>query len=286
MITVLDHLESGDLCSAVLLAALLSFVGQKMVEARPSLRLWGIRLAAVAFISYSFYRFLRAKSPDVNDLLAIAAHGLLVGGLTLGAAWIALAVLAVLYDYLAAPFWASVGNWATTRRRNAAERKVRLEKEARLRREQEEYARSAPERERARREADTKAKDEAVSQQRRHEARAACELLYCLHAPEIGPRFSRQMFDDFVARHLGDSHPPDEVERRARQLQDILRQHLEKVEPSPKRRSIEDRTAWYQETKQTIEALPIEDRAKRVQIAELNVRYMELMKEHLEGLEP
>ena len=46
MHTVMDLLENGDLCPAVLLIALLVFIGDRMVAERPSLRLWGLRLAA------------------------------------------------------------------------------------------------------------------------------------------------------------------------------------------------------------------------------------------------
>src|SRR5689334_10537585 len=85
-------------------------------------------------------------------------------------------------------------------------------------------AESDPESTRAEQEMQVKA------QQRREEARATCEKLFMIHGPEIRERFPREMFDDFVKRYLHDGRPVEEVERRATELCEIIRSHLEKTD--------------------------------------------------------
>src|ERR1017187_524054 len=66
-------------------------------------------------------------------------------------------------------------------------------------------------------------REKEAAQGRRDEAKAACEWLFALHAPELKNRFTREMFDDFVHRHFGDHKMPEYVERRAAELCDIVR---------------------------------------------------------------
>src|SRR5207244_644435 len=69
------------------------------------------------------------------------------------------------------------------------------------------------------------------AQRRREKARLQLELAYVQALPAIGAWFPRKMFDDFVARHLGDHLPPEDVEDNARQLQSVLRQQQEQTLP-------------------------------------------------------
>jgi hypothetical protein len=285
MRTVLDLLENGDPCSAVLLIALLAFLGAKVVASHPSLRSWGFRTAVCVFIAFCVWRYLDSPSSDPNDLLTIALRGLLAAGLALGVTWILLPVLAFFFSATIASPWAKCRLWLHAARLRSADREARYTDEAHRRREREEYERRAPEPERARLETEARSNVLADAQRRREEARAACELLYTLHAPEIGARFSRQLFDDFIARHLGDSFPPEDVERRAQHLQEVLRQHLEKVEPTRKQ-TVEGLARWYHQLKQEIEAQPLEQRYKNAQLAQLNARYATLVQQLMQEMEP
>jgi hypothetical protein len=141
------------------------------------------------------------------------------------------------------------------------------------------WARQQPERE-------AKARSAADAQKRRDDARAKCELLFSLHAPELADRFPRELFDDFAQRYLSDVHSPDYVEQRAQQLEDIIRQHLEKVQPVKKMRSLEELTTALQEEKQRIEQLPVDQEIKDLLLIELEQRFDELIKRFIREIQP
>lgn len=111
---------------------------------------------------------------------------------------------------------------------------------------------------------------ERADQRRRQEARAQVEMFYSLHAPEIGERFSRSMFDDFVRRHLGDDHEPDHVDERAKQLLAMLRQHLAKVQAPNAEESLEAILASFAERKKRIEATALDPREKELLTLQLD----------------
>lgn len=126
----------------------------------------------------------------------------------------------------------------------------------------------------------------AADRRRREDARAACELLYQLHAHALGTRFPKESFDDYLRRYLSDGHAAEDVERRAAQLQDIIHRHVEGADAPPKHLSIEALNAWYQKTKETIERQSVEKKFRDVQTASLNQRYMQLMQELMEEMKP
>jgi hypothetical protein len=276
---ILDLLNPDDLCAAGLLVGVLAYIGSRMVADRPRARRWGSSLGALAVLAVCVYGYVRCPSRDSHDLLWLALRGLFAGGLVLGASWMALPAVVGVYQATLGSVFEGIGRSLRAARARAAERRARRQEEERRRRADEEYRRGAPERERAAREA-------AAAQKRRADARAACEVLYNLHAPEIAVRFSRDLFNDFVTRHLGDNQSPEYVEERARQLQEIIRCHVERIEPPKKQWTVEELAAWYKTMRETIERQPIDDRQKRVQVAQLNLRYRDLMNDLMETLEP
>jgi hypothetical protein len=140
--------------------------------------------------------------------------------------------------------------------------------------------------EHARREAIEAALNAARHQQRREAARAACEDLYLLHAPEIGERLSREVLADYVRRHMGDDRPAETVEARARQLQEIIRRHLERVEPPPKRMTIAELAEWFLREKRQIDAAPLSPEDREAILAQLEARYAKLQEKHIRSIEP
>lgn len=122
------------------------------------------------------------------------------------------------------------------------------------------------------------------ARQRREAARSRCKIFFTLHAPEIGSRFTRAMYDDYARRFLGDDRPPEDVEERAAQLEAVLLQHLEKVQPAPKFRGLEDIARWFEEQKRQIDALP-DDRMRQTLLATLKARYAELTTRFLEEMQ-
>lgn len=124
------------------------------------------------------------------------------------------------------------------------------------------------------------------AQRRRSDARANCELLYGVHAPEIGSRFSRQDLDTWIKKHMADDQDPIVVERRGDQLRRLIEHHREQVKPTPRFATIEELARWFQEQKQRVESLPIEEKTKRMHLVELNQRYAELTGELLQKMKP
>lgn len=116
---------------------------------------------------------------------------------------------------------------------------------------------------------------------RRETIRAECEMLYARLRPEIGPRFNDAMLADFLQRHLHDGVPIEECEQRARQLQDMLREHLHKVAPPPQFRNLIELADWFQNQKRQLDSVT-DERLRRTLLAQLSVRYAELTTQLLE----
>ena len=279
MSTVLEMIDAGDVCSLLALIAVLAVIGRNMVQGNHSLYVWGWRLATAAFLGYCLYAGFVFQPTDAQGWLWAVFRGLLAAGLTLGVSWIALSVLAFAKQHLLDP--------PAKRARDLAESSKQRGREAEHRRQETEreslrQKRDAEERSRQLHEQTTKAE----VQRRRVEARAAAELSFSLFASKLGSRFTRQMFDDYVSKFMGDDQPPEDVERRGQELIAALQKHLEEVEPPEAKRTLEDLSRWFGEEKTRIGALPIDEKAKRVYIAALNVRFNELSVRLLEDLEP
>jgi hypothetical protein len=135
-------------------------------------------------------------------------------------------------------------------------------------------------------EAEERAKLRVQHQQRREDARVACEMLFQLHAHALGDRFSKEVFEDFMRRYLGDARAPEDVESRAKQLQEIILQHVQQIDPPAPTHTIDSLTKWYQQTKALIDSLDVAERYKQAQLISLNRRYVDLMQALLENLQP
>lgn len=169
---------------------------------------------------------------------------------------------------------------------DARERRRRPWEERReQRRYQAERDRQAREKEQAARAAEERAQQTATGQQRRDEARARCEALYRLHAPEIRDRFPKADFDDFVSKYLNDKQGPEDVERRAEQLKAIIEQHRRKIDPPKKKMSLADLAQWFLKEKAEIDAVPLSDEDKEALVAQLEARYAKLQEKHIRGIE-
>jgi hypothetical protein len=84
------------------------------------------------------------------------------------------------------------------------------------------------------------------------------------------------MFDDFCARYLHDGHPPEYVEQRAQQLQELLEQHVARVRTAVRDESVEELLAAYQRQRLVIlEAKDIDDELKDSLLVSLRGQYYE-----------
>src|SRR5262249_15338674 len=99
---------------------------------------------------------------------------------------------------------------------------------------------------------------EREAQRRREKARLQLELAYVQALPAVSAWFPRKMFDDFVARHLGDHLPPEDVEDSARQLEAVLHRHQEQAPATQEFASLEELGRWLLDEQQRIQAATVE----------------------------
>ncbi len=202
--------------------------------------------------------------------------------MTLGPAWIALAISAVLVRY-----GRKVASSADSAALRLHREREKLQEERRRKREQLEWQRTAPERERAakleaeRRERESARQHEA--QQQRADARADCEMLYQLYAVDISERFPRQALDEWIAKYMGDDQSAGNVHRRAEQLRKIIIHHREQVKPTPKFSDLTQLANWTSQQEEEIKSLPIDGRLQRMLLANLKVKNAELATQILEN---
>ena len=271
--------------STFLLLIVLFVLGMKLVERDATLQVLGKRLALGAFFLFVAITAIDRQPTDAEAWVAILLRSLIFAGIVLGAAWTILPAGAFVYAHTFGALFRSYEDWSKAAGRRADERKAEREH----RQSEAEWERQRPEREREAREAaaraETDARVKAAAQKRREDARAACELAYALAAPEIAARFSKQDFIEFVTKYMTDKFPPESVEERAEQLKAIIRQHQEKVVPTPKFRSIQELAVWFEERKTEIEAVS-DARHRATLLVQLKERYSELTSQLLAEMTP
>jgi hypothetical protein len=235
------------------------------------IRNWAIGLAIVSGFVFFFADPLpnRRSSDDLGTMIGASA----LAGAGAGFVWyFSIASLTFAYQYVIAPPFRLLGSW----RLRLSERRARRAEERRRLREQREWERSAPQRERAQRDADARKQAEAShkadAQRRRSDVRANCELLYSHYAPEIGQRFPRSDLDAWITKHMSDNDDPAVVEQRAEQLRRLIEYHREQVKPIPKFSNIRELADWFHTQKTEIESLPVDDRVRRALLSNLNER--------------
>lgn len=282
---LLRALQFEDYCSSLILLAVLFCVGSWIVGTRPAVRAWGIRLGYLVFVVCACVRIATDGRFQADALLRIAITSLLVAAFVICIAWIVLPPLSGLHGLTLG----RIPAWLQSRlrkyhdaRKQQAER-VRLNREHR--RVDQEWQRSAGDREREQRAAEERARYEAAAQKRRDDARAKCRMLYDTWAPDISDRFPREQFQAYVTDYLDDQHPPEYVEERALQLNDLIRQHVEKVDPAPQITSLAQLRRWFEDRKTEIQSEP-DEKLQRNLMARLKKRYDELATQLLEDLPP
>jgi len=85
-------IDEGNLCGLLAVLLIMAGVGQRMVQNQQELQLWGVRIAAIAFVVFTIMRIIEFGVPTTSDLLSALMVGLLAGALVLGPAWIGLAI--------------------------------------------------------------------------------------------------------------------------------------------------------------------------------------------------
>lgn len=270
MHTLLNMLHHGDVCSTVALIVVLALLGGKMVESHPTLRTWGVRAATAALLLYCVYACLTFAPATADAFLWITIRGLAAAGLVLGPVWIALTVTKFGYTHTVVVLLEKLQTWRHLAGMRAKERADRRAAEERRQREQQQYQLSATEREGLRQEAEARAKAEAEAKKRKEDLRLQCQFFFNLHEADIGNRFKREFFDDYLARYLGNDRPLEEAEERANHLLDQLRQALETANPKPvvnRFDTLEGIDEWFHAERAKVEAMPDDPTGRQKQTA-------------------
>ena len=278
MSTFTHLIEDGDICALIFLIGILVTVGRLFVARDPRLMESGLRVAAGTTVLYAGATLWEEGFSQAAQLARVVMRSLAAGGVVLGPVWIVLAIGAFLYQY-----YDRLISAAKTRAAARQREREREQREAEVREQQRmeaaEWERARPQREREAQESAAKAevesRDKSAAQKRREDAGAACELAYALAAPEIASRFSKQDFAEFATKYMTDRFSPESVEERAEQLKAIIRQHQEKVVPTPKFRSIQELAVWFEQRKAEIEAIS-DARHRATLLVQLKERYSEL----------
>lgn len=263
--------DDPDPCSWLIVLGVGYALGSTIVERSPKTKEWGQRLGLGFFLAAVLFDIFQRHPEGSGEWLALIVRSGISGLLVMFAAWCVLPSVVYLRRKLFSEPALRTRAWIARRRRRQSDR----EAAERQRREHETWRRAAPEREATRR-------AEEAAQKRRADARARLEFLYHRHGPEVQARFPRPLFDEFLQKHLSDHQSPEDVDSRARQLEELLLSHVAHVTPKPQFGSLADLAAWFGDQKTQIDAMP-DGRLKSSLLARLNARYAELTQEHLEG---
>ena len=116
-----DAIQSGDYCSLTFFSICAIFLGDRMINGWPQMRVWGLRLTAIAIIGFAVLHLIEAKSPEPSDFAMAAVVGLLGGLVVLGPAWIGLSMVGFFSGYFQQA--TAKANSAGERRRSEREQK-------------------------------------------------------------------------------------------------------------------------------------------------------------------
>lgn len=281
--------EPGDFFAVVIFAAILYYVGLAVARQEPQAIQWASRIGLGAFILYTFFTIETTRHVTATDCLVASIHGLLVGALALGLSMIVLAGSIQIFRPLAQAV-ETAQQRARWRKEAREHERRRLKEEDERRRRDKEWERTRPQREEAERrkqEEDLRRQRQQKSaSERRQEARSQCELVFNLHKIDIKSRFSRAMFDDYIKKFMSDVEEPETVERRGRELRDLLQKHYEQVGGRTQPTTVEQLANWFLNEKSRIASLPLEDELREEHLIQLQMRYSELSQSILENIHP
>lgn len=265
------QLIDGDFGGLFLLAVILAWLGGYPYRSHPSVQTWAPRLSFVAFVLYVVSRISRDGISDAFNLAGATCRGLLVGLLTFGVTACLLAFANVLCQLTLAPVSRRISAAAAQLKHSQCEAKERCEEEAARCRADEEWARTAPQRERLQQQQEEARLQEFSERERRENACFQSQLLYDSLTPDQKQRLPYEHFQAYLEQYLSDEKAADEVERRAQQLQAMIRELMEPTGRSDKPfSSIGNIAEHFQERRVEIDALGYDQKAKEALLALLS----------------
>jgi hypothetical protein len=255
---ITNLIDEGNWLGLLFVAAVLAYIGEAMIQSRPTMKLWGVRLTATTFLLFLITRAVQFGEPATADLVSAVLHGAMAAALVVGPAWIALACASFVFSQLA--------NFRNFLRRHM--RRVRNDRPDTRRDD-----------ERARQERDRAAR-EAVARRRSHDARkrindAKAKALRAFHLlrSDLGDRFTDREFNEYVKAYLTDDQTPDDVEHHATKLTQLLKQVAEGAGGGVQSHGALNQR--FEQQRAAIQAAPVDDELKDILLLELEEQYEE-----------
>ena len=280
----LNMIEDGDLCSSLCLLLVLGWIGGQVVRSRPELTRWGWRGALGVFLAYVGFRIVTFTPTNAEDMLSILLRGVLAAAFATALIWILLPVCVSIWTLTVARLMDSARISSHAAKKQENERQLAEQRRQEQLTRDLEFERSAPERERLRREAEARVRverDEALTaSRRREEARLRSELLYERHARQLAASFPRERFEQFMERYMGEATPPDLVEQRELLLKETILDSLGTA-TIPKFASMTDLAAFFAARRLEIDELPHDEEAKDAYRIQLNKQEDEALRKLL-----
>lgn len=279
----IDFLNDPIDVGTFFLLIVLHFLGSRLVDGSAKLLLIGKRIAVASFFLFVVVQANHWKTSTTDEWAAILFRSLLFSGIVLGAAYTILPVLVFVYDHTLGKLFRTFDEWSKDAQKRAEKRSADREQEQRNAK----WERDRPRREREAHEAALRAEADArvkrSAQKRKEDARAECDALYALAAPEIGDRFSKQEYSEFVSKYMTDAYSPEVVEERGDQLKGIIHHHWKRIEPP--RQGFKELSEWFERQMKELESVP-DERLRKSLIVQLKGRYSELTTEMLSEMSP
>ena len=270
MQNILTMIDQSDAASLLVLIGLLAFVGSKMAEHDATLRQWGRRIAAGAFVAYGVLGVAFLPAADVQDWLHVAFRGLLAAGLALGLAWVLLPVGAFTVRSFGSFPRSLFGRKTVAKTSHDTEEHRQQE----AMREQAEDRRAHEQHEAARR---------AVDSRRRDDARMRCLMFYDRHGDVLAERFPRERLQEYFAQYMPDTSPAEIVEERAQTLITLLEQSIEHANSRQTKRfkSLEELADFFQGQREELSRLSYSNEIKDSLITNINSQENEAVRRFL-----
>ena len=216
--------ETGSVCHLFFAGMIIYCVGKPIMERRPWVATWGLKLGVLSFVAWFVREFVNHGVWSAEQIWVTACRALIVMLNATATAWILLAIGSCLYH--------DVFGWVhrrlLARRIRASERK-RARRNSR--RQSTPVAQHDPEqelRELERQELVRKQEQLRTNEtQRRAEIRYDVELLYDRYRSELAEKFPPERFADYFETHLTKDLALEVYEHRSEKLKTMIRECLD-----------------------------------------------------------
>lgn len=257
---LLTTLREGDFWSLLLASLALLFVGQRLIERRPTLHSAAAVGGLLGFLTVVGADIVEAGIPDADGMPGLLWQALLAGGFSFALATFVLPLTVLVWDWsLGIPLRVVRNVFRSGRIRREQRRQTRISREENARRREQ----AAEEGQRRRRQQVLDADErrlaeraEADANQRRSRVRFECQLAFDQNRTALLDVFPEKLLATYFEQYLADCVPVEQVEQRGRDLQQMFDTHLRRtgVSEAPQFESIEEIVASFAERRRRLAA--------------------------------